>query len=161
MKQKTSKRAIFFRVGAVVFLLVIAGIMMVIGRGHTVYLDNASLDYNGTTYAAAYKVVVSVDGEQVAKLYDKKRENRGAATCIGQKITMTLEITPEKGGTEETTTVTLPVPYKLDNIAVNLPAFLAGLPAEVYLSKFEPMVQEEEEAPAEVPDDGSMLMGDI
>ena len=38
-----AKRTILFRIGAILLLLVIAGIMMVIGRGHTVYIDNKSL----------------------------------------------------------------------------------------------------------------------
>ncbi|MEG2222084.1 MAG: DUF6672 family protein, partial [Oscillospiraceae bacterium] len=84
------KRAILFRVGAVVLLLIIGAIMMVIGRGHTVYLDSKTLEYNGQTYTAPYKVTVTVGGEQVAKLYDKER---GMATCIGQKLRATLEIT--------------------------------------------------------------------
>ena len=49
-------------------MLIIAGIMMVIGRGHTVYIDNKSIDYNGQTYTTPYKVVVYVDGEQVVLL---------------------------------------------------------------------------------------------
>ncbi|WP_320914960.1 DUF6672 family protein, partial [Enterocloster bolteae] len=31
-----AKRTILFRIGAILLLLIIAGIMMVIGRGHTV-----------------------------------------------------------------------------------------------------------------------------
>lgn len=136
-----AKRIVLFRIGAVVLLLVIAGIMMVIGRGHTVYMDNKSLEYNGQTYTTPYKVVVYVDGEQVAKLRDKER---GMATCIGQKITMTLEITQEKGGSEETRTVTIPVPYSMDGVAINLPGYLAGLPEEAYLSEFQIQVEETE-----------------
>ena len=63
-----AKRTILFRIGAILLLLVIAGIMMVIGRGHTVYIDNKSIDYNGQTYTTPYKVVVYVDGEQVVLL---------------------------------------------------------------------------------------------
>lgn len=134
------RRAILFRLGTVVLLLVIAGIMMVIGRGHTVYIDNKTLEYNGKTYAPPYKVVIFVGGKKVAKLYDKER---GMATCIGQKLDMTLEITQEKGGSMETSTVTLPLPYNLDGIAINLPAFLAGLPEETYLSVFNPASEAE------------------
>ena len=46
---------------------------MIIGRGHTVYIDNKSMEYNGQSYKSPYKVVVFVDGEQVAKLRDKER----------------------------------------------------------------------------------------
>ena len=43
------KRTLFFRIGAIVILLAIAAVMMVIGRGHTVYFDNKKLEYNGET----------------------------------------------------------------------------------------------------------------
>ena len=144
-------RTILFRVGAVVLLLVVAVIMMIIGRGHTVYIDNQSIEYDGTTYTAPYKVVAFVDGEQVAKLYDKER---GMATCIGQKFDMTLEITEEKGGTEKTVEVSVKLPYNMDGIAINLPAYLAGLPEEAYLSEFQIASEEE----PEVSDDG--ILGD-
>ena len=107
MKNKTSNRRLIFQLTAVVVLIAIAYAMTIIGRGHTVYLDNKKLEYNGKTYDTPYKVVVLVDGEQVAKLYDRER---GSATCIGQKFTVTLEITEKKGGSETTQTYTIPLP---------------------------------------------------
>ena len=89
------KRTLFFRLGAIAILLAIAAVMMVIGRGHTVYFDNKKLEVNGETYDTPYKVCVYVGDERVAKLYDKER---GMATWIGQNFEMTLEITQEKGG---------------------------------------------------------------
>lgn len=143
-----TKRRILFRAGAIVLLLLIAGVMLIVGRGHTIYLDNKSIDYNGQTYATPYKVVVFVDGEQVAKLYDKER---GKAICIGQKFTMSLEITETKGGSEETTSINLRLPYNMDGIILNLPALLAGLPEEAYLSEFISVPTEvvDEEVPPE------------
>ncbi len=126
-------RKLLFRAGTVAILLLIAAAMFIIGRGHTVYLDNKSIEYNGQTYTTPYKVVAFVKGEQVAKLYDKER---GMATCIGPNFTMTLEITPEKGGDEEITTITLRLPQNMDGIVINLPALLAGLPEEAYQSQF-------------------------
>lgn len=136
-----TKRSILFKIGAVVLLLIISAIMMRIGRGHTVYIDNKTLEYNGQTYETPYKVVVFVDGEQIAKLYNKER---GMSTCIGQKFDMTLEITQKKGGSEETKNVSLTLPYNLDGIAINLPGYLAGLPEEAYLSEFQSAVVETE-----------------
>lgn len=127
------KRKILFRAGAIAILLLIAGTMLIIGRGHTIYLDNKAIEYNGQTITAPYKVVVFVDGEQVAKLYDTER---GKAICIGQQFTMSLEITKTKGGNEETTSITLRLPHNLDGIIINLPALLAGIPEEAYLSEF-------------------------
>ena len=103
------KRTLFFRIGAIVILLAIAAVMMVIGRGHTVYFDNKKLEYNGETYDTPYKVCVYVNDERVAKLYDKER---GMATWIGQNFEMTLEITQEKGGDETTETYQITLPYR-------------------------------------------------
>lgn len=147
-----SKRTLFFRVAAIVLLVVIAAIMMVIGRGHTVYLDNKTMEYEGESYSALYKVVASHNGEKFAKLYARER---GMITCIGQKITIDLEITAEKGGVEETKTITLKLPYNMDGIIINLPAYLAGLPEEAYLSQFIPSPEEEAQEPdVSNPDDG-------
>ena len=49
MKNKTSNRRLIFQLAAVVVLIVIAYAMTIIGRGHTVYLDNKKLEYNGKT----------------------------------------------------------------------------------------------------------------
>lgn len=152
-----TKRTILFRIGAVLILFILAGIMMVIGRGHTVYIDNKSLDYNGQTYAAPYKAVVIVNGEQAAKLRSKER---GMATCIGQRFHMTLKITQKKGGSEETINVTLTLPYQMDGIAINLPAYLAGLPKEVYLSRFQIAPEESGQPAEEIPSD-ELHLGDI
>ena len=135
MKNKTSNRRLIFQLAAVVVLVAVAYAMTIIGRGHTVYLDNKKLEYNGKTYETPYKVVAFVDGEQVAKLYDRER---GSATCIGQKITVTFEITEKKGGSETTQTYTIPLPKNMDGIIINLPAYFAGLGEDAYLTEFIP-----------------------
>ena len=53
-----NKRRLLFRIGAVAILIAIAACMMVIGRGHTVYVDNKTLEYNGETYKTPYRVNV-------------------------------------------------------------------------------------------------------
>ena len=126
-------RKLLFRVGAVLLLVLIAGIMFIVGRGHTVYLDNKTLEYNGETYSALYKIEVVKDGETLTKL--GKRE-RGMATNIGQNFEITLRITKEKKGTEETRDIRLKLPYSMDGIIINLPGYLADLPEEAYLSEF-------------------------
>lgn len=127
------KRTILFRAGAIALLLLVAGVMFIIGRGHTVYLDNKTVEYNGQTYAAFYRTEISVDGEQVARLAGKER---GMSICIGQKFTMALAITEVKGGDEAPTSITVRLPYNMDGIIINLPALLAGLPEDAYLSEF-------------------------
>ena len=124
-----SKRILLFRAAAIVVLVAIAAVMMVIGRGHTVYFDNQSLEYEGQTYETPYKVVIYTGGEEVAKLYDGER---GMATCIGQSLDLTLEITQEKGGEEEMVSVTVPLPYNMDGVVINLSAYLQDLPEEAF-----------------------------
>ena len=45
-----SKRILLYRLAMILVLVVVAAVMLVIGRGHTVYFDNVSLEYEGTTY---------------------------------------------------------------------------------------------------------------
>lgn len=158
-----SKRTLFFRIGAIAILLAIGAVMMVIGRGHTVYFDNKKLEYDGKTYDTPYKVVVYVNDEKVAKLYDKER---GMATWIGQNFEMTLEITQEKGGDETTQTYQIKLPYNMDGIVINLPGYLAGLGQDAYITQFVPVATEEpatEEGEEGLPGDefGIDIEGDI
>lgn len=136
-----SKRRIVFSALMVLLLIAIAACMMVIGRGHTVYFDNKTLeDYQGQTYKAANRIVVYINGEQVAKLGARER---GMSIWIGQNFKMTLEITQEKGGDTETREIRLKLPYSVDGIVINLPALLAGLPEDAWFSEFVPAVTEE------------------
>ncbi len=133
-------RRLLFRVGTLLVLIAIAACMMVIGRGHTVYFDNKKLEYEGTTYDPPYKVTVYVGGEQVAKLNAKER---GMASTIGQDFEMELKIMQVKGGDETRETYRIKLPRNLDGIVVNLPAYLAGLPQEVWMSEFVPLTPQE------------------
>ena len=128
-----NKRRFFFRLGAIVLLVAIAACMMVIGRGHTVYIDNKSLEYEGETYAPYYRATVYVNGERVSKLQPKER---ASATNIGQSFSMTLELIKEKGGETETVDIALKLPYNMDGIIVNIPGYMAGLPQDAWMSEF-------------------------
>ena len=141
-------RRLLFRLGTLLVLLAIAACMMIVGRGHTVYLDNKTLEYNGQSYSALYKIEVEQNGETIAKL--NKRE-RGKATNIGQSFEITLHITREKKGAEETEVVRLKLPYSMDGIIINLPGYLADLPQEAYLSEFISAAEQEPEPEEALP----------
>ena len=128
-----------FRLGTLLVLLVIAACMMVIGRGHTVYFDNKKLEYEGQEYDTYRKIVVSVGGEQVAKLSAK---DRGMATFTGQSVSFQLEVTKNKGDDPVTYDYTVKVPYGRDGTILNLPGMLAGLPEEAYTAEFIPVEAE-------------------
>lgn len=145
------------RIAAIVVLIVLGVIMSIIGRGHTIYLDNKALEYDGQTYKAPYKVTVTVDGEQLTKLYDKER---GSTTCLGQTFTVTLEIMETKNGAEEVQTYKIPIPKNMDGVIINIPGYLAGLPEEAYLTEFVPVATEEPDDSETPSGDDSLLTGD-
>ncbi len=174
MNAKVKK--LLFRLGAVVVVLAIAAVMMVIGRGHTVYLDNKTLEHDGTEYKAYYKIEVSTkEMDKTAKLMAR---DRGMSTWIGQKFRMDLLVTEKEGDAPKSLEVSLSLPYGMDNPVINLPALLAGLDEEVWLDEFIPTPSTEDltddvdlgdpfgggmdaELPedGELPDTGSDIMG--
>lgn len=138
MKNKTT----LYRVLAAAFLAAVAALMLVIGRGHMVYLDNKTIEYGGETHKAPYRIDVYVNGERAARLGARER---GEAVCIGQTFRAALEVTEEKNGEAVTREITVKIPYGLDGVALNLPALLDGLPEDAFLSEFVPMSTAEEE----------------
>ena len=156
MKGKT----LIIRLAVLAVAAALAAVMMVIGRGHTLYFDNKTIeDYQGQEYKSFERVVVTVKGEEVAKL--GKRE-RGMATWIGQDFKMVLEITEKKGDEPRIEEISIQLPYGVDGVVINLPAYLAGLPEDAWFSEFVPMVEEEpseEDLPGE--GDGFGLEGDM
>ncbi len=128
-----NKRKLLFRVGAILIILVIAACMFVIGRGHTVYFDNKEISYNGQTIEPFYKVTVTVGDQKPAKL---SKGDRGMADIMGQKLTMTLEITDAEGDQPHAHKVSMGVPYNMDGIMINVPALMQGLPQDAYMSEF-------------------------
>ena len=155
---KTTKRSWIIRIAFVLVLVIVAVLMLRIGRGHTVYFDNRALDKDGQSVAAPYKITVYVNGEQISKLYDKER---CMVTNIGDSLELTVEVMQQKGGSETTETYKLTLPHSIDSVIINLPAYMAGLPEEAYLEEFIPAPSadlDDEEVPNTEDDMG---LGDI
>lgn len=150
-----NKRRLLFRVGAVAILLAIAACMMVIGRGHTVYVDNKTLEYNGKTYKTPYRINVYINGERIAKLSTRER---GMTTNIGQSFKMTLGVIQEKGNDEQMIDVSLKLPYNMDGIIINIPGYLANLPEDAWLSEFISTPTEAEMQDEEIPTEEEELL---
>ena len=154
-------KTLLIRLAALAVVVAVAAAMMVIGRGHTLYFDNKTIeDYQGQEYKAFEKVIVTVKDEQVAKL---AKRDRGMSIWIGQNFKMILEVTREKGGESEIHEIDLKLPYSVDGIVINLPALLAGLPEEAWYSEFVPAVTEEpeEEVPGAGDEFGLGLEGEL
>ena len=157
-RPKASGKVIGFRIGAVILLLLVAAAMLLIGRGHTVYPENKTFEYEGKTYEAFHKVTIWDGAEKVGKL---GKRDRGQVPCIGQTFEVVLDIEREKGDSVERIPVTVKLPYGIDNLMINVPALVAGLPQDVYMEEFIITVEEPEEE--EVPGGGDEfgIGGDI
>ena len=143
-----NKRRLAFRLGAIALLIAIAACMMVIGRGHTVYVDNKSIDFDGETFAPYYRATVYVNGERLSKLQPKERTS---ATNIGQSFSMTLELIKAKGQDAETVDISLKLPYNMDGIIFSIPGYMAGLPEEAWMTEFISIPSEAEMQDEEIP----------
>lgn len=149
-------RSLIAKIIALAAVIALAAAMFIIGRGHTVYFDNKTLEADGTTYKAPYMIQVFVNDESVAKL---KEGDRGMVATMGQDFRMVLHITPEKDGKKVGSAVTLKIPYGMDGIILNLPALLGGASEEVYQSEFIPAaVTESEEEDVVITDEFEMPM---
>ncbi len=151
------KRSLIIKICTLAVILGIAACMFVIGRGHTVYFDAKTIEYNGETLEPGYRTAVFVKGERVARL---EKGDRGMATWIGQNFKMKLEVTPEKGAEAVPYEFSIKLPYNMDGIVLNVPALLAGAPQEVYMSEFVSMAVESSPADEEIVTD-EFSLGDI
>ena len=131
-----NKKSLMYKLLTVAFLIIVCIIMMIIGRGHTIYLDNKTKVVDGKEYLSYYKVVVLVGGKEVARLSE---EDRGEAINIGQKFDMTLKITPKKNDAENISKYTISIPYNKDQVIINIPTLLEGLGKEYYMEEFIPL----------------------
>ena len=140
-----NKRKWIIRGCALLVILAIATLMFLVGRGHTVYIDNKTLEFNGQTAEAYQRVEVWVGGERLSKL--GKRE-RTMSTVIGSNFEMKLINTVNKGDEPTEEIVKISLPYGWDGIVVNVPGYLAGLPQEAWMTEFiaepEPVTAEDE-----------------
>ena len=152
------KRSLMIKIGTALVLIGICVWMFIVGRGHSVYFDNKTLEYNGETYPALYSIGIKVGDQDLGSYREKER---GMAECMGQNINFHLEVRQEKGGEKTPYDFSQNLPYNLDGIVINLPGLLAGLPEEAYMSEFVSMaVQVEDSADEEIVTD-EFELGDL
>ena len=152
-----NKRKWIFRGCTLLAILLIAALMFIVGRGHTVYIDNKTLEYNGETYEALQKSEVWVGGERLSKL---GKRDRTMTTVIGNSFEMKLINTAKKGDEPTEATVKISLPSGWDGILVNIPGYLANLPQDAWLTEFVIEPTTEEAANEEATED-DIPMGDF
>ncbi len=142
-----NKRRLFFIAGTLLAVVAICVLCFIIGRGHTLYLDNKSIENTG--YSSYNAIDLVYKGEKVTTLAARERSS---ISFTGQSVTITLGIKKSKSSSVEERTVTFTVPYNMDGIVINLPAYLDGADESVYMSEFVSMaIVDETNVDDEVP----------
>lgn len=128
---KFNLRRVLFTAGLVAILATISIICLIFGRGHTIYLDNKSIE--GTEYTSYASVDIIYKGEKVVNL---EKAERGSITLTGQKLNVQLVAKKTNSAAAQTVDISIDLPYDLDGIVINIPAYLAGADADTYMSEF-------------------------
>lgn len=110
----------------VVLYLVLAIVMFLTGRTHTILIDNKGDDAG--TYKAVKGMEVSVDKGEPVEFY---KGDRDKFTVKSQKHTIHIEFFD--GSEPVTFTVKVPVTY--DYVLLSIPKYLAGI--EPYMEEFD------------------------
>lgn len=128
---KFNLRRVLFTAGLVAILATISIICLIFGRGHTIYLDNKSIE--GTEYTSYASVDIIYKGEKVVNL---EKAERGSITLTGQKLDVQLVAKKTNSAAAQTVDISIDLPYDLDGIVINIPAYLAGADVDTYMSEF-------------------------
>lgn len=141
---KNKRRVLFISI-LLAALVAISVLCFIIGRGHTVYFDNKSIE--GTDYSSYDSIEVYYKDEKIVTL---GKMERGSITLTGQELNVRFVAKKTKAASPETFDATVNIPYDFDGIIINIPAYIDGAKEDVYLSEF--IVQRvEEEEDVEVP----------
>ena len=135
---KINLRRILFISGLVVVLVTISIVCLIFGRGHTVYLDNKSIE--GTEYSSYASVDIYYKGEKIVNL---GKAERGSITLTGQKLDVQFVAKKTNAAKEETIQATIELPYNMDGIVINIPAYIGNANSDTYMSEFVSTAPEE------------------
>lgn len=136
---KLNVRRVLFTSGLIAILVAISVFCLIFGRGHTVYLDNKSIE--GTDYSSYASVDIYYKGEKIVNL---QKAERGSITLTGQKLDVEFVVMKKKTSSEEDIKTTITLPYDMDGIVINIPAYLEGADEATYMSEFVSAVPEED-----------------
>lgn len=123
-----------FQLVAVILILVLAVVMFVIGRQHTILLDNKTIEHDGKSYPAFSIVEVKINKEDSIELAARDRDK---ADVMGQRHKITVTYT-DKYFEEHEVVKKFKVPIGYDMVLVSIPALVADLEQSIWLQQFIP-----------------------
>ena len=128
----------YVRLGVIVLVILLAVFLYNYGKQHTVYIDNRTIEIDGVSYKALDWAEVSVDGGESEEYSPRTRRE---ATVMRQKHSIHVLYEDEDFNQFEYD-AEFSIPLNETYIVLSLPALVAGLPEEQYLSEFVPMAQQ-------------------
>jgi hypothetical protein len=123
-----------FQLAAVVVILVIAVVMFIIGRQHTILLDNKTIEHEGKSYAAFSIVTVEVNKEGELELAARDRDK---AEVMGQRHKIRVVYT-DNTFQEHELVHKFKVPIGQDMVLISIPALVAQLDEAIWLQDYFP-----------------------
>lgn len=127
VRSKKGQRLV--KIGLVIFYLLLMALMFLLGRSHTVLIDNKS-DPNGA-YKAIDECTISFNGEKPIEMF---KGDRDKIMLRGQ--THRVKVSFFNGQEEITGTITIPL-FE-DAVMVSIPAFVKGENAVSHFELYTP-----------------------
>lgn len=121
-----------FQAGTILIFVLLGLLFFIIGKGHTLLLDNKTVTLDGTEYAALALVEVSIDSSEPIEL---TRRMRDMVQVPGQRHTITVSFI-DKTGNEVTLSKKFSIKVLQDMYLLSIPAFIEG--AENWITPFTP-----------------------
>ncbi|MGI6433067.1 MAG: DUF6672 family protein [Sphaerochaetaceae bacterium] len=134
MRTPSVKRRTLFQVATILFLILLAALMFLIGKQHTLLLDNQTIELNQKSYQALSLVEVAVDKQPFLELAARDRDK---ALVKGQRHTITVRYT-DKAFEEHVITKKVKLSLFDDMLLISIPALVAQQEQEVWMQLFIP-----------------------
>ncbi len=128
----------YVRLAVIVVVILLAVFLYCYGKQHTVYVDNRTIEIDGVSYRALDWAEVTVDG---AKKQEYSPRTRREETVMRQKHTIHVLYEDEDFNQFEVEGE-FSIPLNETQVVLSLPAFIAGLPEEDFITEFVPMSQQ-------------------
>ena len=127
----------FVRLAVIVLVLLLAVFLYHYGKQHTVYIDNRTIEIDGQSYKALDWAEVSVDGGDSQEYSPRTRRE---ATVLRQKHSIHVVYEDEDFNQFEVEGE-FSIPLNETRVVLSLPAFVAGLGEDKFITEFIPMAQ--------------------
>lgn len=123
------------RGGVIALILILSVILFLVGKSHTILVDNKTTTVDGLEYAALKLVEVSVNKAESLELTPRDRDK---FEVTGQKHTVTVTYT-DQWWEEHTIVRTFSVPLMQDMVMILVPALVANPEAsqQLWLQNYE------------------------